>query len=130
MADPDLLIELRRQTEANTLLRHEVAKLKAMLTERETGQQARAEAEKLRAENANLQKAADAAVRFKVGEKGGVSVYGLQRFPVTLYREQWTRLLAAGDRIRAFIVENEAAITKAMERRESEPPRRALRRVR
>jgi len=46
---------------------------------------------------------------FKVGEKGGVSVYGLGRFPVTLYYEQWNRLLGASDKLRAFLEENKAA---------------------
>jgi hypothetical protein len=43
---------------------------------------------------------------FKVGEKGGVSVYGLGRFPVTLYYEQWVRLLDAGEKLREFLEEN------------------------
>jgi len=43
----------------------------------------------------------------KVSEKGGVSVYGLGRFPVTLYKEQWNRLLDIADDIRAFLVEND-----------------------
>ena len=42
-------------------------------------------------------------LEFKVGEKGGVSVYGLGRFPVTLYAEQWEKLLAAADELRAFV---------------------------
>jgi hypothetical protein len=46
---------------------------------------------------------------FKVGEKGGVSVYGLGRFPVTLYYEQWIRLLDTGDKLREFLEENKAA---------------------
>ena len=46
---------------------------------------------------------------FRVGEKGGVSVYGLGRFPVTLYYEQWTRLLDASTELRAFLEENKAA---------------------
>jgi hypothetical protein len=46
---------------------------------------------------------------FKVGEKGGVSVYGLGRFPVTLYYEQWIRLLDAGEKLRAFLDENKTA---------------------
>jgi hypothetical protein len=46
---------------------------------------------------------------FKIGEKGGVSVYGLGRFPVTLYYEQWVRLLNASDRLRTFLEENKAA---------------------
>ena len=45
-------------------------------------------------------------LEFKVGEKGGVSVYGLGRFPVTLYYEQWIRLLDAGERLREFLEEN------------------------
>ena len=46
---------------------------------------------------------------FRVGEKGGVSVYGLGRFPVTLYYEQWTRLLDTSTQLRAFLEENKAA---------------------
>jgi hypothetical protein len=45
-------------------------------------------------------------LQFKVGEKGGVSVYGLGRFPVTLYYEQWVRLLDASTELRAFLEEN------------------------
>jgi len=62
----------------------------------------RIENERLRAENAPK------ALRFKVSEKGAVSVYGLGRFPVTLYLEQWTRLLNAKDALWAFIDENRA----------------------
>lgn len=47
-------------------------------------------------------------LEFKVGEKGGVSVYGLGRFPVTLYYEQWIRLLDASANLRAFLEENKA----------------------
>lgn len=46
---------------------------------------------------------------FRVGEKGGVSVYGLGRFPVTLYYEQWVRLLDATTQLRAFLEENKSA---------------------
>ena len=46
------------------------------------------------------------ALEFRVGEKGGVSVYGLGRFPVTLYYEQWIRLLDAAESLRAFLEEN------------------------
>ena len=49
-------------------------------------------------------------LEFKVSEKGGVSVYGLGRFPVTLYYEQWTRLLDAGERLREFLEENKAKL--------------------
>ena len=48
----------------------------------------------------------------KVSEKGGLSVYGLGRFPVTLYREQWEKLLAMADEIRNFIHENDSALKK------------------
>ena len=70
--------------------------------------------EELKARLAELEKAQGqrrtGALEFRVGEKGGVSVYGLGRFPVTLYKEQWLRLLAQADGIRAFIRENEGAL--------------------
>ncbi len=47
---------------------------------------------------------------FRVGEKGGVSVYGLGRFPVTLYYEQWIRLLDASDKLREFLEENKSRL--------------------
>jgi hypothetical protein len=49
-------------------------------------------------------------LEFRVSEKGGVSVYGLGRFPVTLYYEQWTRLLDASDRLREFLEENKGKL--------------------
>ncbi len=68
----------------------------------------KAERERLRAENERLkQKPAGRATGLKVSEKGGLSVYGLGRFPVTLYKEQWTKLLDMADEIRAFIKDNE-----------------------
>ncbi|MCI0340795.1 MAG: hypothetical protein L0216_06530 [Planctomycetales bacterium] len=74
----------------------------------------REEVERLKAENAALRSVAGRSGGLKVSEKGGVSVYGLGRFPVTLYKEQWTRLLGMADEIRAFIKENEARLkTKA-----------------
>ena len=65
------------------------------------------ELERLRAENAALKKGASSSVRMKVSEKGAVSVYGMGRFPVTLYKEQWLKLLDMSDEIRAFITANE-----------------------
>jgi len=50
------------------------------------------------------------ALEFRIGEKGGVSVYGLGRFPVTLYYEQWVRLLDAADELRAFLEENKGKL--------------------
>ena len=63
----------------------------------------RAELERLRQENAALKKTSARGVSFKVSEKGGLSVYGLGRFPVTLYKEQWIKLLDMADDIRTFI---------------------------
>jgi hypothetical protein len=62
---------------------------------------------KLRAGNENLRKTASQGLSLKVSDKGGVSVYGLGRFPVTLYKEQWHRLLSLADDIRAFIKEKD-----------------------
>jgi hypothetical protein len=50
------------------------------------------------------------SMEFKVSEKGGVSVYGLGRFPVTLYYEQWTRLLDASENLRGFLEENKSKL--------------------
>ena len=73
---------------------------------------ARSELERLRAENAALKASSvrRGAVSLKVSEKGGVSVYGLGRFPVTLYKEQWAKLLDLADEIRAFITVHEAEL--------------------
>jgi hypothetical protein len=64
------------------------------------------ELERLRAENERLKRAAARGGSIRVSEKGGVSVYGLGRFPVTLYKEQWLRLLDMADEIRGFIRDN------------------------
>ncbi len=73
----------------------------------------KAELERLKAENEALKaKGAGRSVSMKVSEKGAVSVYGLGRFPVTLYQEQWLKLLDLADDIRAFIRENEARLKK------------------
>ncbi len=50
------------------------------------------------------------SLEFKVGEKGGVSVYGLGRFPVTLYYEQWLRLLDSAEKLREFLEENKSRL--------------------
>ena len=67
----------------------------------------RLELERLRAENSSLKKGKERGLSMKIGEKGGLSVYGLGRFPVTLYKEQWLRLLEMSDEIRAFIQANQ-----------------------
>ena len=68
------------------------------------------ELERLRRENAALKKGASPGARMKVSEKGALSVYGMGRFPVTLYKEQWLKLLDMSDEIRAFIAANEAQL--------------------
>ena len=68
------------------------------------------ELERLRRENEELKKTKTRATGMKVSEKGAVSVYGLGRFPVTLYKEQWTKLLDMADDIKAFIKENESKL--------------------
>jgi len=70
----------------------------------------KAELEKLKKENEALKARGSRAVSFKVSEKGGVSVYGLGRFPVTLYKEQWHKLLDLSEDIRRFIQENEGQL--------------------
>jgi hypothetical protein len=70
----------------------------------------KAELERLKAENERLKGQRARGVTLKVSEKGGVSVYGLGRFPVTLYKEQWTKLLDMADDIRAFIRANDASL--------------------
>jgi len=69
--------------------------------------------EELKAKLSQLEKEVETKKRsgdliFKVGEKGGVSVYGLGRFPVTLYYEQWIRLLEATPQLREFLESNKA----------------------
>jgi hypothetical protein len=68
------------------------------------------ELERLKAENERLKNQRGRSVTLKVSEKGGVSVYGLGRFPVTLYKEQWSKVLAMADEIRAFIKEHDAEL--------------------
>jgi hypothetical protein len=74
------------------------------------GEDLKAELERLKAENERLKNQRGRSASLKVSEKGGVSVYGLGRFPVTLYKEQWTRLLGMADEIKAFIKENDALL--------------------
>ena len=61
-------------------------------------------------ERENAQKKRSGTLSFKVSEKGAVSVYGMGRFPVTLYYEQWNRLFGAAEDIRAFIEENKSRL--------------------
>jgi hypothetical protein len=70
----------------------------------------KAELERLRNENAALKKGASSGIRMKVSDKGALSIYGMGRFPVTLYKEQWLKLLDMSTDIRAFIAANEAQL--------------------
>jgi hypothetical protein len=70
----------------------------------------KAELERLRTENAALKRGASPGIRMKVSEKGAVSVYGMGRFPITLYKEQWLKLLDMAAEIRAFIAANESQL--------------------
>jgi len=72
----------------------------------------KAEIERLRAENENLKKPARGQLSLRVSEKGALSVYGMGRFPVTLYREQWEKLLGMSDQIKQFITENDHLLKK------------------
>jgi hypothetical protein len=69
-----------------------------------------AQIERLKAENEALKQKRSSAVSMKVSEKGAVSVYGLGRFPVTLYQEQWQKLLALSEDIKSFIDENRSRL--------------------
>jgi len=81
-----------------------------MSTDQTDSNELKTELERLRAENAALKKTSARGLSMKVSEKGGLSVYGLGRFPVTLYKEQWNKLLDMSDDIRAFIQANESQL--------------------
>lgn len=68
-----------------------------------TYEELKAQLEKLKADKGQI--------TFKVSEKGAVSVYGLNRFPVTLYKDQWEKLLDKAEDLRAFILENAEKLT-------------------
>jgi hypothetical protein len=71
-----------------------------------------AEIERLRSENEALKKPTRGQMSLKVSQKGALSVYGLGRFPVTLYREQWDKLLGMAPEIHKFIKENDQLLKK------------------
>jgi hypothetical protein len=74
------------------------------------GEDLQAELDRLRAENEALKAKTKGTTSIRVSEKGGVSVYGLGRFPVTLYKEQWLKLLTMAEDIKRFIAENESRL--------------------
>jgi hypothetical protein len=73
-------------------------------------QEMQAELERLRAENAQLKNKDKGGITLKVSEKGAVSLYGMGRFPVTLYKEQWLRILGNAPEIESFIRDNESRL--------------------
>ena len=70
----------------------------------------KAELERLRAENEKLKNKGVRGLSLKVSEKGAVSLYGVGRFPVTLYKEQWRKILGMAAEIEEFIKQNEASL--------------------
>ena len=70
----------------------------------------KSEIERLRAENEALKRSSSKGLSLRVSEKGALSVYGLGRFPVTLYKEQWLRLLEMTEDIKTFIKQNETQL--------------------
>ncbi len=79
----------------------------------ESEEDLKAEVERLKAENAALKRPTTrGTLSLKVSEKGAVSVYGLGRFPITLYKEQWEKLLTLSDQIKQFIQENDHLLKK------------------
>ncbi len=78
----------------------------------ESEENEQSELERLRAENAALRAKAEKSTRLQVSAKGGVSLYGLRRFPITFYMEEWERILGMSDEIRNFIRENQAQLKK------------------
>ena len=77
----------------------------------ENSEAVRAEIERLKKENAYLKTVRISNVSMKVSEKGAISIYGLGRFPITLYADQWNKVLDMSGEIKTFIVDNEAQLS-------------------
>src|SRR5881296_2795311 len=99
--------------EANARILEDIRQKMEALQSEGKPETAEQELARLRRENAQLRvaKAERGALTCKVTPKGGVSVYGMGRWPVTLYRDQWERLLAQSDHIIAFIEANAASLS-------------------
>ena len=78
----------------------------------EDDQDLRAELERLRVENQALKARSQQEIRLQVSQKGAVSLYGLRRFPITLYADEWERILDLAGKVRAFIKENEGSLSR------------------
>ena len=85
---------------------------KKELNTMQTPEEMQAELDRLRAENEALKRPTRGQLSLKVSEKGALSVYGLGRFPVTLYREQWEKLLGMQEDIRNFIQAHDTELKK------------------
>lgn len=72
----------------------------------------RQELERLKAENESLKSKSGRELRLQVSAKGGVSLYGIRRFPVTFYQEEWSQILGMADQIQAFIAEHDGELKK------------------
>ena len=70
----------------------------------------KAELERLRAENESLKNKKNGTLSMKVSEKGALSVYGMGRFPVTLYKEQWLKLMGISEELKQFISDNDSRL--------------------
>ena len=84
-----------------------------------------AELARLKAENERLKRQQASPLRLKVSPKGALSVYGLGRFPVTLYKEQWARLLENAEDIRVFLKEHDGELKAKGEKAAAGEPERA-----
>ena len=69
-----------------------------------------AELERLRRENEELKQRGKKEIRLAVSQKGGASLYGIRRFPITFYKEEWERILGMADEIKAFLSEHEGEL--------------------
>ena len=78
----------------------------------ETEEDLRQELERLRQENEALKADSSKGLRLQVSAKGGVSLYGIRRFPVTFYLEEWETILGMADEIRSFLEKNQASLKR------------------
>jgi hypothetical protein len=78
----------------------------------ESNEEMRAELERLRAENENLKAKKTQETRLQVSQKGAVSLYGIRRFPITFYADEWDTVLGMADEVRAFIAQHETELKR------------------
>ena len=78
----------------------------------ETNEEMRAELERLRAENEGLKAKKTQEMRLQVSQKGAVSLYGIRRFPITFYADEWDTVLKMADEVRAFIAQHETELKR------------------